>query len=214
MPDIRRGFAAALLLTALTMTATACGGPDPEPVPTPDAATTDTDTSPTARADEDLGKVFPGTDKGSGGGAAVAVPTTPLDQPAGGTVKLANDQQVPLTIQPLRATSSSGELSIDQDGCSGVTLQPQETCRVGVSHIAHEAGTWTGTVTAPTAEGPVFSVTLTGEAVEAASETTSEPSTPEPHETPETHEETPETAEETVETFEETEAPAPDPELT
>jgi hypothetical protein len=202
MPDIRRSFAAVALLTALTMTATACGGSDPEPVQTRDTTTTDTDTetSPTAPADEDLGKVFPGTDGGSGGGATVAVPRAQLDEPAGGTMELANDQQVPLTVQPLKATTDSGELSIVEDACTGVTLQPQETCSVQVSHIAHEPGTWTGTVTAPTAEGPVFSVTLTGEAVEAAPETTSEPPTPEPDETPETPDET--------------ETPTPEPGLT
>ncbi len=209
MPDIRRGFAAMALLTALIMTAAACS--DPETVPTPDTTATDTGTgtSPTASREEELGQVFPGTGGGSGGGSTVAVPTAQLDQPAGGTMKFANDQQVPLTVQPLKATTDSGELSIAEDGCTGVTLQPQETCSVQVSHTAHVPGTWTGTVTAPTAEGPVFSVTLTGEAVEAAPETTSEPSTPEPVETSETPEET-----DTPETPEVTESPTPEPELT
>ncbi|QES46582.1 hypothetical protein DEJ50_00680 [Streptomyces venezuelae] len=185
MPDIRRGFAAATLLTALVVGAAACGGPEPEPLPTRDTTTTGTETSaaPTAPADEDLGKVFPGTGGGSGGGAAISVPRAQLDEPAGGTMELANNQQVPLTIQPLKATTDSGELSIVEDGCTGVTLQPEETCSVQVSHIAHEPGTWRGTVTAPTVEGPVFSVSLTGEAVEAAAETTSESPTPGPGET-------------------------------
>ncbi|MEU7552559.1 hypothetical protein AB0B01_09390 [Streptomyces sp. NPDC044571] len=196
MPDIRRGFVAVALLTALTMTATACGGSDDEPVQPPDTTTTDTDTdtdtgtSPTESADEDLGKVFPGSDAGSGGGTTASLPRAQLDEPTQGTMELANDQQVPLTVQPLKPTAESGELSIVRDGCTGVTLQPQETCSVQVSHIAHEPGTWTGTVTAPTAEGPVFSVTLTGEAVEAAPETTPEPPTSEPGETPETPDET------------------------
>ncbi|GGY88523.1 hypothetical protein [Streptomyces avidinii] len=211
MPDIRRGFVATTLLTALIMTATACGGSDPEPVPPRDTTTSDTETntSPTATADEELGKVFPGTDGGSGGGATLSVPRAQLDEPAGGTMELANDKQVPLTVQPLKATTDSGELSIVADGCTGVTLQPQETCSVQVSHTAQEPGRWTGTVTAPTAEGPVFSVTLTGEAVGAASETTSEPPTPQPDETPETPDET-----ETPETPDETETPTPEPGLT
>ncbi|MFF2786642.1 hypothetical protein ACFVT6_07705 [Streptomyces sp. NPDC058049] len=216
MPDIRRGFAAVALLTALAATATACGGSDPEPVPTRDTTTTGTDTgtSPTAPADEDLGKVFPGTGTGSGGGSK-SLPRTQLDEPAGGTMELANDQQVPLTVQPPQATADSGELSIVEDGCTGVTLQPQETCSVQVSHVAHEPGTWTGTVTAPTAEGPVFSVTLTGEAVEAAPETTSELPTPEPDQTPQTpgETETPETPE-TPETTGGTGTPTPEPVLT
>ncbi|MET7718109.1 hypothetical protein [Streptomyces sp. NPDC005407] len=199
MPEIRRGLAAVALLAALAMTATACGGSEPD-VPTSETPTADTETSPTAKEDEDLGKVFPGTDGGSGGGATVAVPTAQLDEPAGGTMELANNQQVPLTVQPLKASTDSGEISIVEDGCTGVTLQPQETCSVRVSHIAHESGTWTGTVTAPTAEGPVFSVTLTGEAVGAAPETTTEPPTSEPDETPETPEET--------------ETPTPEPGLT
>ncbi|MFJ3963395.1 hypothetical protein [Streptomyces sp. NPDC090036] len=211
MPDIRRGFAAAALLTALIMTSTACGGSDSEPVETRDTETTgtETSTSPTAPADEDLGKVFPGTDGGSGGGTTLSVPRAQLDEPARGTMEFANDQQVPLTVQPLRATTDSGELSIVEDGCTGVTLQPQETCSVQVSHTAQEPGTWTGTVTAPTAEGPVFSVTLTGEAVVAVPETASEPPSPEPDETPETPDET-----ETPETPDETRTPTPEPELT
>ncbi|MFB6561295.1 hypothetical protein ACFCYH_20860 [Streptomyces sp. NPDC056400] len=220
MPDIRRGFATVALLTALTTTALACSDPDPDPVPTPPATTTDTHTgtSPTGTANEDLGKVFPGTRAGSGSSSTVAVPRAQLDEPAGGTMELANDQQVPLTVQPLTATAESGELSIVKDGCTGVTLQPQETCSVQVSHVAHVPGTWTGTVTAPTAEGPVFSVTLTGEAVEAAPETTSETPTPEPDGTPETPEETgtPETPDETgtPETPDETGIPTPEPALT
>ncbi|WP_328788725.1 MULTISPECIES: hypothetical protein [unclassified Streptomyces] len=220
MPDIRRGFATAALLTALTMTASACSDPDPDPVPTPPATTTDTHTgtSSTATGDEDLGKVFPGTRGGSGSGSTVAVPRAQLDEPAGGTMEFANDQQVPLTVQPLTATAESGELSIVKDGCTGVTLQPQETCSVQVSHVAHVPGTWTGTVTAPTAEGPVFSVTLTGEAVEATSETPSETPTPEPDGTPETPDETgtPEAPDETgtPETPDQTGIPTPEPALT
>ncbi|RPF29674.1 hypothetical protein EDD96_6209 [Streptomyces sp. Ag109_G2-6] len=194
MPDIRRGCAAVALLTALITTATACGGSEPEPVPTRDTAPTDTNTdvptTPTVPRGEDLGKVFPGTDGDSNDNSTLAVPTTQLDEPAGGTVELSNDQQVPLTVQPLRATTDSGELSIVKDGCTGVTLQPQETCRVQVSHTTQEAGTWTGKVTAPTAEGPTFSVTLTGEAVAASTAPASESPTPAPAETSETPEET------------------------
>ncbi|THA31561.1 hypothetical protein [Streptomyces sp. A1547] len=199
VPEISRGLAAVALLAALAMTATACGEPEPD-VPTPATPTANTEPSPTAKADEDLGKLFPGTDGGSGGGATVAVPTTQLDEPAGGTMELANDQQVPLTVQPLKASTDSGEISIVEDGCTGVTLQPQETCSVRVSHVAHESGAWTGTVIAPTAEGPVFSVTLTGEAVGAAPDSTTEPPAPTPDETPETPDET--------------ETPTPEPGLT
>ncbi|MFB7262041.1 hypothetical protein ACFCXH_07745 [Streptomyces nojiriensis] len=212
MPDIRRGFAVVALLTALTTTASACSDSDSDPDTNPTRPATTTDTSPTAPEDEDLGKVFPGTSGGSGGGSTVAVPRAQLDEPAGGTMELANDQQVPLTIQPLTATANSGDLSIVADACSGVTLQPQETCSVRISHVAHVPGTWTGTVTAPTAEGPVFSVTVTGEAVEAAPETTSETPTPEPDGTPATPDET-ETPE-TPETPDETETPTPEPALT
>ncbi len=207
-PDTRRGFAAVALLTALITTATACGGSEPGPARTRDTTTTDTNTntdtdttaSPPAPTGEDLGKVFPGTDPDSGTASTVALPRAQLDEPAGGTMELSNDQQVPLTVQPLRATSESGDLSIVKDGCSGVTLQPQQTCSVQVSHTAQDAGTWTGTVTAPTAEGPVFSVTLTGEAVEAATETATGSPTPEPTETSETPEES--------------ESPTPEPGLT
>ncbi|MFF4364519.1 hypothetical protein [Streptomyces sp. NPDC001594] len=204
MPDIGRGCAAVALLAVLITTGTACGGSEPEPVPTRDTATTETNTrvppTPPTPGGEDLGKVFPGTGGGSAEGSTLAVPRTHLDEPAAGTMELANDQQVPLTVQPLRATTESGELSIVEDGCTGVTLQPQETCRVRVSHTAQEPGPWTGTVTAPTAEGPTFSVTLTGEAVETTTGPASESPTPEPSGTSESPEVT--------------ETPTPEPGLT
>lgn len=188
MTGTERGVRAAAIAVALAATlaaAVACqggagGGGSPTGKPTvPTAAST-------------LAELFPRSRGGSGGGrGSVRIPTAQVGDPAGGTVEIVNENDEPMTVHHVAASSDSGQMSVAEDNCSGVTLPPGGSCGIKVEHLAEQPGRFTGELAVDTSLGDTFHASVTGEAVGAVpapstngsvtpETTTPEPTTPEP----------------------------------
>ncbi|MCF3135832.1 hypothetical protein [Streptomyces olivochromogenes] len=111
--------------------------------------------------------LFPGSDSGDSGdasGSAIDLPGAQVGEPTGGTVSIENNTDEPKPLQDIAAGGDTdGTTVITEDGCSGTTLQPGETCEVGVQHTASQPGPYSAQVTVTTAAGTI-TVPVSGEA--------------------------------------------------
>ncbi|MEU6756285.1 hypothetical protein [Streptomyces sp. NPDC046685] len=175
MRAVVRGLVATVVAGVLAAAA-GCGGGDggsgeesgqPSPPPTSEVQ----EDIPDSSASVFLGQ---GSDESTAG---LNVPTAPVGKPASGEVTVTNSRSETVTFQDVAASTTSGETSVIKDTCTGVAVPPAGTCRIRVRHIATEAGSYSGELTATTSDGDVLTVGITGEALGAA--TPSEEVTPE-----------------------------------
>ncbi|MFF8268912.1 hypothetical protein ACF059_16160 [Streptomyces sp. NPDC016562] len=189
MRAVVRGLVATVVAGVLAAAA-GCGGGDGDGgsgnasgQPTPPPTSEVQEDTPDSSASVFLGQ---GTDESTAG---LNVPTAPVGQPASADLTVTNPQGETATVQNVAASTTSGETSVIEDTCTGVALPPGGTCRIRVRHIATEAGSYSGELTATTSDGKVVTVGITGEASEAVGAATpSEEVTPEsasPSPTPE-----------------------------
>ncbi|MFI6145783.1 hypothetical protein [Streptomyces sp. NPDC051109] len=194
MPTIARSLAAAAATTALVAALAGCqGGDHPTPSPSPvvptSAGTTGTEQSANPEPEDSafLGK------SASGSRQKVNLPQSRVGEAAGRTLTIVNDKGESTTVQQVSATTDSGDTTIAADNCSGAELPPGGSCTVTIRHVATEAGSYSGELTAETSAGEALTVEITGEAVggePTPDDTASIPEdtspTPEVSETPDT----------------------------
>ncbi|GAA1562985.1 hypothetical protein [Streptomyces globosus] len=186
MPAIPRSLAAAAAATVLAAVLTACQEPAPTPEP---------DTLPSTAAEPS------GTGTSSdtlflGGSAhrsrpAVHVPTAPVGKPVERNLDITNAKSEADTVTSVSAGETvrraaagfrQGDLTLAEDGCTGVELPPQGSCTVVIRHVASEPGGYSGQVTVETSDSEVYTVDVIGEATTAGETTggTEEPTGPSP----------------------------------
>ncbi|MFG2879249.1 hypothetical protein ACGFYU_30325 [Streptomyces sp. NPDC048337] len=183
-----RGLAGAVVAGVLAAAA-GCGGGSgggsESPSPRTQTSAIEESGTPDASASVFLGQ---GADDSA---SQVNVPTARVGEPAGEDVTVVNPSGGgPVTVQNVAATAESGEMSVVDDGCSGVELQPGGTCRIRVRHVATAAGPFTGQLTARTSDGNVLTVGISGEATPGGEDTTGV-ETPSPSPTSDAYSEAP-----------------------
>ncbi|MGW7383496.1 hypothetical protein [Streptomyces sp. NPDC054794] len=103
--------------------------------------------------------LFPGSDSGDSAdesGSAIDLPGAQVGEPTGGTVSIENNTDEPKPLQDVAAGGDTdGTTVITEDGCSGTTLQPGETCEVGVQHTASQPGPYSAQLTVTTPAGTI-----------------------------------------------------------
>ncbi|MEU9160224.1 hypothetical protein AB0D29_08070 [Streptomyces sp. NPDC048424] len=161
MRAVVRGLVVAVVSGVLAASAGCQGsesvGGSRTPLPTP--TTGIRESTPAASSSVFLGQ---GSDTSA---SQVSVPTAKVGEPADGDVAVVNPSGDPVTVQNIAATTDSGETSIVEDTCTGVELPPGGSCRIRVQHIATEAGSYTGELTATTSDGNVLTAAISGEAL-------------------------------------------------
>ncbi|MFC9295931.1 hypothetical protein ACFTWH_07340 [Streptomyces sp. NPDC057011] len=181
MRAVVRGLAGVVVAGVLAAAA-GCGGGAESSAPQTQTPAPQESATPDASASVFLGQ---GADDSA---SQVSVPTARVGEPAGEDVTVVNPTGGnAVTVQNVAVTAESGEMSVVDDGCSGVALQPGGTCRIRVRHVATAAGPFTGQLTARTSDGNVLTVGISGEALGGAApsgEGTTGAQTPSPSPTP------------------------------